>query len=85
MFTTGSRKGPASKAPEVRHFKEQPAPDADGDAGDDATIEHEGPLNLDHGKSTGGDPYNTTGRFSQVDRAQKFPAMPEVPKIVPRR
>ncbi len=64
MFTTDSRKHPASQAPEDRHFKEQPEPDADGDAGDDTTIEHEGPLIFDHSESTGGDPYNTTGRFN---------------------
>ena len=46
MITKGSRKDAAPKVPEDRHFREQPAPDADGDAG------HVDPLTFDHSPST---------------------------------
>lgn len=80
MITKGSRKETAPKVPEDRHFREQPAPDADGDAG------HVDPLNFDHSPGTDGDPYNTTGRFTlEDDHNPKYPAVPEVPKLVTRR
>ena len=80
MITKGSRKDAAPKVPENRHFREQPAPDADGDAG------HVDPLNLHHSPGTSHDPYNTTGRFTlEDDYHPKYPAVPEVPKIVTRR
>ncbi len=80
MITKGSRKETAPKVPEDRHFREQPAPDADGDAG------HVDPLNFDHSPSASYDPYNTTGRFTlDDDQARTYPAVPEVPKLVIRR
>ena len=80
MITKGSRKDAAPKVPENRHFREQPAPDADGDAG------HVDPSTFDHSPSASHDPYNTTGRFTlEDDYHPKYPAVPEVPKIVTRR
>ncbi len=84
MLTKGSRKDAASTTPQVRPLQEQPAPDAD--AADAGTIDHGHPPTFDHRPGTSGDPYNTTGRFTlEDDRAEKHPAVPEVPKIVPRR
>ena len=79
MLTKGSRKDAASTTPQVRPLQEQPAPDA----ADAATIDHGHPPTFDHGPGTSGDPYNTTGRFTLEDN--HAPAVPVVPKIVPRR
>jgi hypothetical protein len=80
MLTKDSRKDTATKVPEDRTFREQPAPDEDGDAG------HVDPLNFDHSPSASYDPYNTTGRFTlDDDQARTYPAVPDVPKVVLRR
>ena len=80
MITKGSRKDAAPRAPEDRNYREQPAPDTDGDA-----VQAD-PLNFDHSPSASYDPYNTTGRFTLEDEYNpKYPAAPEVPKISTRR
>ena len=80
MITKGSRKDTAPKLPEDRHYRDQPAPDANSDT------DQVDPLNFDHRPSATYDPYNTTGRFTVEDEYNpKYPAAPEVPKLVTRR
>jgi hypothetical protein len=80
MLTKGSRKDAASTAPQDRPLQEQPATDADTA---DVAIDHGHPSRFDHRPGTTGDPYNTTGRFTLEDN--HAPAVPVVPKIIPRR
>ena len=80
MLTKDSRKDAASTAPQDRPVQEQLATDSDTA---DAAIDHEHPSTFDHRPGTSGDPYNTTGRFTLED--DRAPAVPVVPKIVPRR
>lgn len=79
MFTTGTRKSPANAETAERHFKDEPDPRAGDEDRGDATIDHEGPIDLDGSDNGGGDPYNTTGRFNQVTLAQKYKSRPFLP------
>ena len=70
MFSTGSRKAPVRTETD-RHFRDEP--DIAEKTADDATINHEGPLFIDGDSVTGGDPYNTTGKFNNIGLARKYP------------